>query len=201
LSKEKNDSFYDLSVAREMAERSARPFRDGVAAEKGEQRNTGARYLEFSASRVRDLAGGHPADRPASAEPGAPLAPPPADSGLVSSEIWDEILDRSAAAAGVESAFVLSKSGSLVAGRGPEKSEAEMEVIGRRVMVAVEQALRVGIGESESVFLDLGSSWLCALPFRGPSGETVTACVVGGPWRLQQDTCLKIRDAVKKALS
>ncbi len=211
MAKQKSDDFYDLRVAREMAERAAGPL-EGNAAGSDQGRDSG--YVKFSASRVRQFFTGTQAAPPPGAttptaeDRGGPAAPAPPPAGpspdttsKSSSGVWDSLLDWCAAAAGAESAFAINESGSLIAGRIPGRSGEEIEAIGNRVKIAIQQATRMGISDSEHVFLDLGLSWMSGLPVRLLSGEIVAVCVVGGPWQLQEDTCLRIRHGVKKALS
>lgn len=108
-----------------------------------------------------------------------PLKGPTAGFG---SSAWNKLLDACLQTAVAEAAFLMDPHGLMVAARGPRVSN-DLEAVGARLMVAFEQADRIG-GESEqkalSISVELPRGTLHGLRLMQPDGALVLGLVIPG---------------------
>jgi hypothetical protein len=112
------------------------------------------------------------------------LPPPPAGAG--SARGLDVLLGWCQAAGLASFGFVLDPQGLLVASAGRAPFD-EVEAVGGRVTIALDQACTVAGDDSASVAavaVDLGARWLTAFRVHLPQGDVLTVGLVGhGPLR------------------
>ncbi|MBK7861257.1 MAG: hypothetical protein IPJ65_22130 [Archangiaceae bacterium] len=120
-----------------------------------------------------------PPPRPSA--PAAPAVPPtfrvPPASG-VGQEGWNRLLREVQAFSGALGVFVIDASGLMVASGSTQASREELEAVGSRLLVALEQADRISGAPGRSVAVDLGERVLTGVRVRAADGVTVTLALV-----------------------
>jgi hypothetical protein len=159
------------------------------------------RFRASAALRGRGVAAeGQPAPAASSAAPAAPATPrtssasgtrsvprlPPPPAGAGSSRTLEVLLGWCQAAGLASFGLILDPQGLLVASAGRAPFD-EVEAIGGRIMIALDQACAVAGDDSASlaaVAADLGARWLTAFRVHLPQGDVLTVGLVGhGPVR------------------
>ena len=185
MSSDPNDSSFDLDQARRLSQRlrgGGRPAAPpsgprGPSAEQG--------YVRFVARKVD----------------GYPEAPRPASHDGFGEETWNDFLDECIAQTRAASAFLMDAQGLVVACRG-DRSASELEGIGARLMVMLEQAdkMRGASTVSESVCIELDAQWLTGLRARLDGGRTMTLGVIA-PAPLQRDARERLEAGLARAIN
>lgn len=105
-----------------------------------------------------------------------PLKGPTAGFGA---QAWNTLLDACLRASGAEASFLMDPHGLIIAARGPKAGD-ELEGVGARLMVAFEQADRIGGERALSMSIELPKATLHGLRLVQPDGVLLLGLIIPG---------------------